>query len=89
MKPPRTIKEILLALAALAVGLIVLPALIFLVGQRLVGEYDAGLIGLYEAIGAALVEGRWYAWMMVVSPYLTLQLMRLSLWLRRHRRPVS
>jgi hypothetical protein len=89
MKPPRAIKEALLAFGALAFGLICLPALIFLVGQRLVGEYEAGLVGLYEAIGTALTEGQWYAWVLVLWPYLTLLLLRFSLWLRRHRRAVS
>ena len=89
MKPPRVVKEMLLALGALVFGLLCLPALIFLVGQQLVGEYEAGLLGLYEAIGAALAEGKWYAWVLILWPYLTVLLLRFSLWLRRHRRPVS
>ena len=89
MKPPRAIKEALLALGAIAFGLICLPAMIFLVGQRLVGEYEGGLPALYQAIGTALTEGKWYAWVLILWPYLTLLLLRFSLWLRRHRRAVS
>lgn len=89
MKPPRTVKEAVLALAALAIGLIGLPAMVYLVGQLIVGEYEAGLTGFYEAIGAALVEGRWYAWMLVLSPYIGIQLLRFIFWLRRSRRAVS
>lgn len=89
MKPQRTAREALLALGALAFGLICLPALVFLVGQRLVGEYEAGLSGFYEAIGAALAQGRWYAWMLVLSPYLILLLLRFAFWLRRNRQAVS
>ncbi|HUF72536.1 MAG TPA: hypothetical protein VMR74_06530 [Gammaproteobacteria bacterium] len=89
MKPPRTVKEALLALAALAVGLIGLPAMVYLVGQLLVGEYEAGLPGFYQAIGAALTDGRWHAWMLVLSPYIGIQLLRFVYWLRRNRRAVS
>jgi hypothetical protein len=73
-------------LAALALGLIGLPAMVYLVGQLLVGEYEAGLAGFYEAIGAALVQGRWYAWLLVLSPYIVIQLLRFVFWLRRSGR---
>jgi hypothetical protein len=82
-------KEIFIALVLLAVGIFGLPALIFTVGQVLIGEYDAGIQGLYEAIGEALVAGRGYAWLMVLSPYLSVQLFRVWLWLRRQRRSVT
>ena len=82
-------KEAVLVLAGLAIGLIGLPALVYLVGQVLVGEYEAGLTGFYEAIGAALVEGEWYAWLLVLSPYIGIQLLRFVFWLRRSRRAVS
>ena len=89
MKPPRTIKETLLALALLAFGLICLPALIYLVGQQVVGEYQSGSLGLYQAIGEALIEGNVFAWILVLSPYLTVQLLRFGFWLRRQRRTAN
>jgi len=89
MKPPRTLKESLLALALLAFGLICLPALIYLVGQQIVGPYDDGMLGLYEAIGNALIAGNLFAWLLVFSPYLTIVLIRLGLWLRRQRRTAT
>ena len=89
MKPPRTVKETLLALALLAFGLFCLPALIFLVGQQLVGEYENGLLGLYEAIADALIAGNGFAWTLIFSPYITVQLIRLSLWLRRQRQTAN
>lgn len=89
MGPSRIVKEAVIALAALALGLIGLPAMVYLVGQLLVGEYEAGLSGFYEAIGAALVEGRWYAWLLVLSPYIVIQLLRFVFRLRRGRRAVS
>jgi len=87
MKPPRTLKEALLSLGLLAFGLLCLPALIYLVGQRLVGEYADGMLGLYEAIAEALVAGNGFAWILVFSPFIAVQLVRLWFWLRR-RRPV-
>ena len=86
MKPPRTVKESLLALALLAFGLICLPALIFLVGRQVVGEYENGMLDLYEAIADALIDGNGFAWILVFSPYLTVQLLRFGLWLRRQGR---
>ena len=85
MKPPRTAKEALLALGALAFGLICVPALIFVVGQQLIGNYADGLLGFYEEIGAALAQGKWYAWMLLLWPYVTLSLLRFAFWLRRQR----
>ena len=89
MKPPRTLKEALLALSLLAFGLICLPGLIFYVGQLVVGEYETGILGLYEATGSALAGGDPFAWFLVLSPYLIVQLWRISLWLRRQRRAVN
>jgi hypothetical protein len=88
MKPPRTLKEMLLALALIAFGLLCLPALIYVVGQLIIGEYEAGFAGFYQAIGTALAAGNRYAWMLILSPYLVVTLIRLWLWLRRQRRSV-
>jgi hypothetical protein len=89
MKAPRTIRELLLALALLAFGLICLPALIFLVGQQIVGAYENGLLGLYEAIADSLVAGNGFAWILIFSPYLCVQLVRIGCWLRRQRRTAN
>lgn len=89
MKPPRPIKETLLALALLAFGLFCLPTLIYLVGQEIVGEYENGLLGLYEAIADALIAWNPFAWVLIFSPYFTVQLIRLSLWLRKQRQTAN
>jgi hypothetical protein len=89
MKPPRTLKETFLALALLAFGLFCLPALIFLVGQQVVGEYENGLLGLYEAIADALISGNGFAWILIFSPYLIVQLFRLTFWLRRQKQTAN
>lgn len=83
-------KEALLALALLAFGLFCLPALVYLVGQRIIGPYEGGgLYGFYEAIGFSLAAGRPAAWLLALSPYLVVQLVRFGAWLRRRRRTVT
>lgn len=89
MTSRRPLKEMLIALALIAFGLICLPALVYLVGQRLLGDYEAGLLGFYDATADALVAGNLYVWVLVLSPYATIQLFRLSLWIRRRRPPVT
>jgi hypothetical protein len=83
-------KEVLITLALLAFGLLGLPALVYVVGERVVGPYDggAGLYDFYQGIGNALAEGKPGAWFLVLSPYLVIQLLRLTVWLQR-RRPVT
>jgi hypothetical protein len=75
-------RELSIAAAALGFGLIVLPFAIYFVGQRLLGEYraDAGAMALAEAIWLDLLSLSAPAWVLVLSPYLTVQLLR---WVRR------
>ena len=67
-------------------GLLILPALIYLVGQQLLGEYRPGAtVGtfyadLYSHLGAFSP----WAWALVLGPWLTIQLLRL-LWLPLQR----
>ena len=89
MNRTKAAREILLALGLLAFGLIVLPALVYLVGQRVVGEYPDGLGGLYAALGDALITGNVFAWILVLSPYLCIVLIRLFLALREPRQTVN
>jgi hypothetical protein len=72
-------------------GLLILPALIYLVGQQLLGEYRPGATmatfyaDLYSQLGAFSP----WAWVLVLGPWLAIQLLRL-LWLplrRVTRRP--
>ena len=81
----RLAREILLALALLAFGLIVLPALVYIVGQLIIGAYDDGLMGLYGAIAESLTAGNAFAWLLVLAPYLCIQLIRLLVFLRPAR----
>jgi hypothetical protein len=85
----RAAREALLALGLVAFGLILLPALVYLVGQQVVGEYPDGIGGLYAAVGDALMAGNPLAWILILSPYVTIQLLRLLLRLRPSRRTVN
>lgn len=89
MSRTRVLREVLLALGLTAFGLIVLPALVFVVGRQVVGEYPDGIGGLYAAVGDALAAGRGFAWFLVLSPYLCVLLVRLLLRLRPARQTVN
>jgi hypothetical protein len=75
-------RELAIAAAALAFGLLALPFVIYTVGQRLIGEYaeNSGALALAESIWVDLAALRLPAWVLVLSPYLTVQLVR---WVRR------
>jgi hypothetical protein len=62
----------------LAFGLLVLPMAIYVVGQRLIGGYAPGLgpLALAETIWIDFLSLRLPAWILVLSPYLTVQLVR-------------
>jgi len=83
------LRETLLALTLVALGLFGLPACVYLVGQQLVGEYEAGLPGLYEAIADGLMSGHELTWLMILSPYLSVQIVRFWLRLGRPRPTVT
>ena len=79
-------RELTIAAALLAFGLIVLPIAIYVVGQQLIGEYDtdAGWLALAEHIWIDFLSLRATAWILVLGPYVTVQLIR---WTRRVWRP--
>ena len=76
--PPTWRREVAIAAGCLAFGLIVLPLAVYVVGQRVLGEYaaDSGALGLAESIWRDFLSLRLPAWLLVLSPYLTLQLLR-------------
>ena len=71
-------REVAIAAGLLAFGLIVLPFAVYLVGQRVLGEYGEGdgALALAESIWRDLLSFRLAAWILVLSPYLTIQLAR-------------
>jgi len=84
-------REILVFAALGGFGLLILPALVYLVGQQLLGDYGPGAtVGTFYAdLYSHLVAFSPWAWALVLGPWLTIQLLRL-LWLplgRVTRRP--
>jgi hypothetical protein len=71
-------REVAIAAGLLAFGLIALPFAVYVVGQQVLGEYGegAGALALAESIWLDLLSLRLPAWILVLSPYLTIQLVR-------------
>ena len=78
---------VILAVTA-AFGLLLFPALVYLVGQQLLGEYrsDGGLGRFYADLFAALARPGLWAWLLVLGPWLLLQTLRLLVAPLRARR---
>jgi hypothetical protein len=73
-------RELIIGAALFAFGFFVLPLAIYWVGQELIGDYaaDAGAFTLAESIWADLLSFRLAAWLLVLSPYCAVQLLRLA-----------
>ena len=71
-------REVVLAAWLIGFGLLGLPFVVYVVGQRMLGEYGEGLgpFALAESIWLDLLSFRLAAWILVLSPYLTMQLAR-------------
>jgi hypothetical protein len=71
-------RELAIAAGLLAFGLLALPFAVYVVGQRTLGEYGdgAGPLALVESIWLDLLSLRLPAWILVLSPYLAVQLAR-------------
>ena len=85
-------RETILFLVLLLVGLLLLPAAIYAVGQSVFGEYGGtGIADFYRGIFSRVSDGDSVVWFLVLSLYIGLQSLRLTIWLfRRSRRdPVA
>jgi hypothetical protein len=79
-------REARIAVATIGFGLLVLPFGVYVVGQFLLGEYSGGPLALAETIWLDLLSLRLPAWILVLSPYIIIQLARS---VRRVWRPKS
>ena len=72
-------RELAMGSGLLVAGLVVLPPAIYFVGLRVVGAYapDAGVSTLAESIWSDFFSLRPAALLLVLSPYITVQLARL------------
>jgi hypothetical protein len=71
-------RELVIAVVLIAVGAFVLPLAIYAVGQAVVGEYssEGGMMGLAAHVWDELLRLRPAAWILVLSPYVTVLLLR-------------
>lgn len=66
-------------------GVVILPLGIFLIGQLVFGEYgDDGYGDFFGALATKLLGGEPVAWFLVLSPYLTWQMVRITIRALRH-----
>lgn len=73
----RVARELLLATVCLAIGLLVMPCLIFVVGSLVLGPYaEGGVFGLWRAFLVGLASGSQAFWFILLGPYLLLCLLR-------------
>lgn len=76
----RAVRELLLFFALFFLGFTVLPVVVFLVGQAIFGSYGGeGFAGFFGELWNKLTTGEFYAWFLVLSPYLALQTLRLAI----------
>ena len=80
-------REIIIAAVLFAFGFFVLPLVIYSVGRELIGNYSinasAGAFALAETVWADVLRFRLAPWVLVLTPYALVQLLRLTrrLWL--------
>jgi len=75
--------EALLLLGLIALGVWLVPALIYLVGSEMLGPYGEiqTISAFYLDLFGFLIAGRGIGWLLVTSPYLFLSVIRLLAWL--------
>ncbi len=73
-------KQILIAMMLLGFGLLPLPVIVYWIGTQVVGPYEveSGLWALVGNVWGDLTSGNPFAWILVLSPYLIIQLLRLA-----------
>ena len=78
------IAEATVFIACLLFGLLLLPVVIYMVGQFIFGAYGGGGISeFYAGIHRQIRSGDFYGWFLVLSPYLLWQSLRATFLLFR------
>ncbi|MDJ0760759.1 MAG: hypothetical protein QNJ19_15290 [Woeseiaceae bacterium] len=73
------VNELLLFAGLLFFGFIIMPGLIYLVGGQVFGDFDGGYLQFFGQLTRRLVDGNLVAWFLVLSPWLGIQTIRLTL----------
>ena len=81
-------KEALLLVVCLALGAFVLPVAVYIVGRAMFGEFGGGgLMDFYGSVQFSIWTLDPVVWFLVLSPYLVLQALRITLRIYRHLNP--
>lgn len=72
----RIVNELLLFAALLFFGFIVMPVLIYLVGEQVFGDFDGGYGQFFGQLSRRVVGGNPVAWFLILSPWLGIQVLR-------------
>ena len=78
----RVRKEVIIAAVCLGLGFILLPAMIYGVGVKMLGDYGGGphVGSFYGDFFRNLVSGTARSWLIGFAPYLMLSILRLIFW---------
>jgi hypothetical protein len=79
---PRLVRELIWAISSLLGGLMVLPALVYLVGTRMFGAYKgsgSGIGAFYADFSHDLAKGELSAWVLAVGPLVLIAILRILL----------
>jgi len=81
-------RELALFLMLVLFGILILPIAIYAVGDAVFGDYaGAGFSDFYSTLHEALRRGELMVWYLILSPYVILQLSRVTLYGFRRDRP--
>jgi hypothetical protein len=87
--PKNTVlRELAIFLGLLFAGLVLVPIAIYWIGPRLLGDFGGhGFADFFGSLSARLRGGEAAAWFLVLSPYLAVQVLRLTRygWRASHR----
>ena len=83
------LRETAVFLALLFAGLVLVPISIYWIGPHLLGEFGGyGFADFFGSLGARIRSGDAAAWFLVLSPYLAVQVLRLTWFAWSATRPV-
>ncbi len=83
MPKTRLVNEILFLSIMLAVGTLLLPIAIYATGTLVFGAFEGGYWQFFGGLMRRMVGGNFWSWFLVLSPYLTIQAIRLTFFAAR------
>ncbi|MGH8495652.1 MAG: hypothetical protein ACREVN_05920 [Gammaproteobacteria bacterium] len=78
-------RELILLAGLLAVGFLILPALVWVAGMAVLGPQAGGLGGIYDSVFGEAARGKPAAWLFAASPWLLVQSVRILFFAFRGR----